>query len=108
MATTRELHEQAMKIFNQAEELSRQNPQDTALAELFYKSCLKDVEAVHMIEPKEENEPSRAILFISAASLALRAKDLRLAEQLACDGLRGFPSDFHRQELFALLEQAKD
>ena len=57
MPATKELHNQAMRILNQAEELYRQNPEDTALAELYYKSCLKDVEAAHMIEPKEENEP---------------------------------------------------
>jgi len=106
MVTVRELHNQAMALFNLAEERARQNPDDTTLTELYYKSCLKDSEAANQIEPKENSEPTRSILFISAASLALRAKELRLAEQLACDGLRGYPAPFHRRELHTLLEQA--
>ena len=106
MATVRELHRQAMVLLDQAEDLARRNPYDPALAELYSKSCSKEAEAASLIDPKDGNEPTRAILFISAASLALRAKEPRLAERLACDGLRGYPSPFHRRELHALLEQA--
>ena len=105
MASVREIHNQAMAIFNQAEEIARLDPDDYTLTELYYKSCLRDVEAARQLEPIIESEPTRAILFISAASLALRAKKLKLAEELIGEGLQGIPNHFHSQEMQKLLKQ---
>lgn len=95
-----------MALFNRAEALARHNPDDPALPEIYYGACLKEIEAANKIPPEEASEPTRSILFISAATMALRARNVSLAERLACDGLRGYPGPFHRRELHTLLEQA--
>lgn len=54
---------------------------------------------------KLNDEPTRSVLFRSAASLALQCKLFREAEQLICQGLAGDPPPELRVELRELYEQ---
>ena len=50
-------------------------------------------------------EPTRSILFRSAASLAISCEEYVAAEQMICDGLAGSPPPDIRRELRSLYEQ---
>ncbi|MEW6348095.1 MAG: hypothetical protein AB1646_03480 [Thermodesulfobacteriota bacterium] len=62
--------------------------------------------AAEMVRNRVDLEPSRSILFRSAASLALENGDLREAERLAAMGLYGNPPDEIADELRDVLERA--
>lgn len=63
-----------------------------------------DQEASGRIPRLPASEPSRSIIFQSAASLAYQAGDLDLAERLIHDGMSGYPPPRVRQNLRDLLE----
>lgn len=50
-----------------------------------------ELEACERFDPIQENEPTRGILYLSAASLAYRIGDYDLARQLAQETMNGFP-----------------
>ncbi len=115
MPTVRELHHEAMESFNCGQ---------------YHRASLLEIQAATKIPAKKTNEPTRSILYISAASIvlkvaALKAKalkarpglarallpdlrlDYRCAGALARCGLCGFPGEFHRRELRILGKQAR-
>ena len=73
--------------------------------ELFNKASILEEQAAALIEPIEGNEPTRSILYISAASMALHAKYFKKAQRLVAVGLSGYPKKREEQNLLHLLEQ---
>ena len=90
--TVRSLHHEAMAAYSQED---------------FATAARLEAEAARMIEPLPESEPTRGILFVSAASIALRVPDFALAESLAADGLKGFPQERDRKDLIFASSLAK-
>jgi hypothetical protein len=103
--TTRELHDNAISLMRKAELISNSNKE---LAKNIYLEAAElEARAAVLIELKEENEPTRSILYLAAASLFWRAEAYVAAERLACQGLGGFPPASVKNDLFKLLDEIK-
>jgi|GEM_PF-5245142 len=74
---------------------------------LFHQAYICEMAAAWELEPNQKNEPSRAILYCSAAWMAADAGDYRVAFDLATEGLRGEVSSQFRFELNEVLEHAR-
>ena len=82
---------------------------DHALSIEYFREALKlETQAASMLQSDSEAEPTRSILYRSAASLALECSEWREAERLASAGLSGYPPaeiieelrEVHKQTLF--------
>lgn len=101
-----DLHQHAMDIAEEAFYFKRRG----AMAEakhLFAQALSLERRAAELLPASEENEPSRSILFRSAASLAYNADDFASADRLITLGLAGFPPKEVRDELWALYEDIR-
>ena len=101
MATVRELHRQAMELAQDAM-IEREQGNATRARQLAAQALPLEVEASSRIEKTVEAEPTRSILYLSAASLALQAEDYDQARQLVQEGLSGFPSPRTEHDLHEL------
>lgn len=64
-----------------------------------------ETRAASLASQKVDSEPTRSILYRSAASLALDCGLIREAERLVCEALGGDPPEAIANELRDLLEQ---
>src|SRR6266540_4312179 len=104
MPTVNELHTTAMDIAEEAFDYQRKGERGAA-ADLFFQALHLEQQAANMLDIKRENEPSRSILFRSAASLAYNAGDYETAEKLVAQGLTGFPPPEIADELRDLFDE---
>lgn len=104
MLTIMENHHHAMDLAEQADKLRRAGKLDEAHRILFQSLEFEKAGALKLAD-RFEVEPTRSVLFRSAASLALECKELREAERLIAMGLSGNPPDDVMEELRDLLEQ---
>lgn len=102
--TPAEQHSQAMDIAEEAFRLSRTD--HDAAKSLFVQAYLIERRIADAIPAEDENEPSRSIMYRSAASLALNGGLLREAEVMACQGLVGNPPEEIATELREVFEQS--
>lgn len=103
MTTLNDFHSKAMDLADEAFGLLRKGENDRAQA-LFLEALGFEVEAASLLPPAKESEPSRSVLYRSAASLAFNAGDYETAERLVGHGLSGFPPPEVREELKVLYE----
>jgi tetratricopeptide (TPR) repeat protein len=99
-----ELHNEAMDLASQAMLLNMQGEASRAIyltREAFY----KERQAALMIANDYDMEPTRSVLYRSAATLALECMEIREAERLISSALSGDPPDEIANELRDLLEQ---
>ena len=101
-----EIHNEAMEIAERAFLLNLKGINNGSI-ELFSKAFELEKKAAMEIEPLIENEPSRSILFSSAASLAINAKLYNEAKQMVNYGLTGHPPIEIEEELRNIYEQIK-
>lgn len=87
--TPHQLHHEAMRLYGQGK-LSE------ALA--------LEEKAARMLPPNAESEPTRSVLFRSAANMARQLGKYDLASDLAYEGLKGVVHAEMRRELLAVLE----
>ncbi len=80
----------------------RDKAQDAIIA--FKKAAKFEIEAANILSIAKNNEPTRSILYRSAASLAFNAKEYDLAERMIANGLAGYPPFEIREELKNLFE----
>lgn len=100
-AVTR-LHRLAMKIAHEAAA-----SQSAAEAKALYaRAMASESAAAAHLESAYDIEPTRSILYRSAASLALQCEEYREAERLIARGLSGEPPSEIAEELRNLLERA--
>lgn len=85
-----QMHDEAMALSDQAFAAQKQNDSAKAV-ELFEKAFCHEREAAMVLESKHEIEPSRSVLFRSAAWLAIHAGLPREAMRMAAFGLSGTP-----------------
>lgn len=92
------LHRMAMELAGRAE-ASR----DPGRAhQLFREAFEKEREAAELLDDQTELEPTRSVLFRSAASLAVDCKDFTEAERLLAKGLAGSPPADVAEEMLSL------
>lgn len=104
MKKINDLHQQAMEFCDKAFLAKRQNDSVSALA--FSQKALElEVKAAEVLRENFDVEPTRSILYRSAASIAVDCDELRKAEQLISVALIGNPPDEVAEELRDLLEQ---
>jgi hypothetical protein len=100
--TTQNLHREAMEIANRAFEAQRENNHAEYL-KLTAEAYEKEKTAAWTLFNQFEAEPTRSILFRSAAQLAFNCGKMRDSEQLISAALAGSPPLEIRKELRNLL-----
>lgn len=95
------LHNNALDLAEEAFH-AKQNGELENARNLFLDALSYESKAAEIFPPQRESEPTRSILFRSAAALAFHAGDFSYAEQLVARGLSGFPPEEIKEELRAL------
>lgn len=103
MQTIKELHDKAMNFAEDAF-LAQKSGRESDAIRLFADALELEQEAANSLPLSEESEPTRSILFRSAASLAYNSKNYELADRLIARGLSGFPPPEIMEELKNLYE----
>jgi hypothetical protein len=107
MNTPAQIHDEAMNLANTAFGLQREGNLDAA-HKFFLRACELEARAANQIENLPENEPSRSMLYLGAASLAFNAKKFILAEQYIDQARMGTPPDHIACDLRQLLEDIRN
>lgn len=105
MPSVRELHDRAMQLAVDAQR-ARSIGDFTAEAEFARQASAMEAQAASQLNPIAADEPTRAILLFSAASLAWQAGEVESCRRLCCDGLRGFPPPEYERDFNDLFEKA--
>lgn len=105
MSQVRELHEKAMRLARLAL-VAREHGDIDQAEELARQALDFEASAADLIVYSEASEPTRSILYRSAASLAIQCKEFGLAIKLVAKGLSGYPPKEIELELKGLYEQA--
>ena len=103
MSRIEQLHHQAMDWAEEAFVAKRNGRQEEAVA-LFKQALALETEAAATFLPEQVSEPTRSILYRSAASLAYHAQEYTRAQQLIMQALQGYPPP----EIAAELEGLQD
>jgi hypothetical protein len=74
----------------------------------FLQACDLELKSAYLVEKLRENEPSRSMLFLGAASLAFQGEDFKLAERLIGEGLNGYPPDNVKEILRKMLSSVQN
>jgi len=106
MSTARDFHDKAMSFMDQALAEKRAGRKDEA--EQFLRQAFElERQAAETVEAGANSEPSRSILYRSAATLALRCGMADVAEDLAHAGMAGDPPNSVRAELESVVASAR-
>jgi hypothetical protein len=103
METTSELHQNAMNLAEDAF-IGQRSGNDSKANELFSQALALEQKAAEQLPLSVNSEPTRSILYRSAASLAYNYKDFELADRLIALGLSGYPPAEIKEELKNLYE----
>jgi len=106
MTTVRELHNKAMLLAQEAIIAKEQGDRENSEI-LARQACQLEEQAANMVPFSENSEPTRSILYKSAASLAYQSKDFDKANRLIIQGLSGFPPYQIEEELNNLFDQVR-
>ncbi|MPM14012.1 hypothetical protein SDC9_60372 [bioreactor metagenome] len=102
MSLVFDLHKKAMEYSQQAL-LARANADESLSSDLYNKALKCEIEAISNIPKNTSSEPTLSILISSAASLAYKAGDTRLAYKLSKQGLQNSPPEYIRNNLNIIL-----
>jgi hypothetical protein len=105
MSTVRELHNKAMKL-SQLAFIAREKGDIEKAEDLAREAYSFESKAADLIPFEKSSEPTRSIMYLSAASLAFQCKEFHEAQRLVSKGLSGYPSKRIEQELKNLFAQA--
>ncbi len=98
------LHQEAMNFCDKA--FFAKQKGNVSLAKEFSSKALEfEIRAAEILKDKLDTEPTRSILYRSAASIAIDCEEYRKAEQLIASALIGNPPAEIAEELRDLLEQ---
>lgn len=103
MMVVKDIHPQAMDLAELAFTSRRAGKEDEAKA-LFGEAMQLERQAASLLAATPESEPSRSVLYRSAAALAYHAGDYEQADWLIANGLAGFPPPEIKKELKELLD----
>lgn len=104
MTTVRGLHDRATDL-SQMAVVARYEGRIEEARDLARQAFEYEIQAASLVPDKESSEPTRSILYLSAASLAYQCKNLQTAQRLVAEGLSGYPSLKVEQDLRDLFEQ---
>jgi hypothetical protein len=104
--SVRELHDKAMAFADDAI-IAKRNGDSEYARQLFHQAYTCESGAASLLEPTADHEPTRSILYRSAAWLAFNAGDYHMANYLATEGLKGVVPNEIRLELNEVLEYSK-
>ena len=104
MSTVRKLHDKAMKLA-QLSLVARHEGKTEQAEELARQAYECESQAAELVPEDKSSEPTRSILYRSAASLAYQCRELSTAQRLIGKGLSGYPPPQIEQELKDLYEQ---
>lgn len=107
MASVRELHNEAMRLANMATISLQLDPQAQVVT-LFRQAFELERQAASLVPNEPSSEPTRSILYRSAASLALQCNELTIARQLVAQGLTGYPPPKIEHQLISLFDTSDD
>src|SRR4030042_4403078 len=103
MSTGDEFHPKAIDLAETAFRYRRRG--DDGNAKKYFLAALQlEMQAAHLLPPSKDSEPSRSILFRSAASLAYNGGDYETANRLIAFALSGYPPAEIEEELKNLYE----
>ena len=106
MKSVKALHEKAMDLAEFAFVAKLRG--NLAKAEKLFRQALEyESRAARLVPDEPSSEPTRSILYSSAATLALDCNELCEAKQLITEGLAGNPPPDIAQELKDLHEQVR-
>jgi uncharacterized protein HemY len=91
MTTVCELHDRATELTQMAL-VARHEGRIEEATDLVRQAAEYETQAARLIPDDKSSEPTRSILYLSAASLAYQIKDLQTAQRLVAEGLSGYPS----------------
>ena len=104
MSSVQELHDKAMNLAELAFIAKLKNDLVKA-SQLLQQALENESKAARLVTDETFSEPSRSILYRSAASLALDCNEFRESERLIAAGLAGNPPEEIAEELRDLLEK---
>ena len=104
MKSVRELHDKAIELA-QLTLIARQNGELEKAEKLAILAYQNESQAADLVPEGQSSEPTRSILYRSAASLAYQCQKFQIAQRLIAKGLSGYPSPEVEQELKDLYEQ---
>lgn len=104
MSEVKTLHRQAMDLAERASSAQLRGLADESRS-LSLEALQLESQAARLVEDHPNSEPTRSILYRSAASLAVDGGEWREAERLIFTALLGNPPDSIAEELRDLLEQ---
>ncbi len=105
MKEIKKLHNQAMMLATSADEARRSGDTDTAIT-LFKKAMELESSAAILLDPEMGLEPTRSVLFRSAASLAISGKNYPAAKDLSLEAMLGAPPHIIADEIREILDAA--
>lgn len=103
MASVKQLHQNAMELAQKSLIARERGEYDEAL-DLAKKAMVLETEAADLVSLDKATEPTRSVLYRSAASLAYQCKDYKEAQRLIAKGLAGYPPPEIEEELKNLYE----
>ena len=103
MPTVEELHTEAMDWAEEAF-LAQKRGNEAEANKLFIKALKLEQEAAELLPLSEDSEPTRSILYRSAAAVAFHSGDYEVADRLIANGLSGYPPIEIKEELKNLYE----
>jgi len=101
-----QLHQQAMEFADKAL-LSEKKAKPTQAKKQYAQAFQLEKQAAMLLATDYSIEPSRSVLFRSAAFLAIKANQYREAERMAAFGLTGNPPSEIAQELRSAFQQSQ-
>jgi len=104
MTTVRELHDKSAELA-QAAMVARHEGREEEAKSLARQALEYELQAAGLVPKEQASEPTRSILYLSAASLAYQCKDLQTAQRLVAEGLSGYPPPKVEEDLQDLFEQ---
>ncbi|MEZ4712811.1 MAG: antitoxin AF2212-like protein [Caldilineaceae bacterium] len=109
MSKVREYHNEAIRLAQMAMAASQRN-EHTESQQLARRAMEYETQAADLIPEGKSSEPTRSILYRSAASFAYQAGEYQEAERLIFKGLAGYPNVRVKQQLLevqALIQEAQ-
>jgi len=105
MTEITKLHDEAMDLADRAF-LAKRRGDGPQSRDLYAQALALEIKAADLLRDQPSAEPSRSILYRSAASLAIDVENFRLADRLIATALSGEPPPEIEAELHDLLTQA--
>lgn len=106
MTDVRDQHREAMRFAERAR-TARLSGHDADAVELTRRAFVLEREAAQSLLADFDVEPTRSVLFRSAATLALECGELEEARRLAFQGLAGFPPREIADEIHEIVEEGE-